>query len=244
MDNSTLYRPVQPGNETLSMQVAHQIADLIAHRQLKAGDRLPSLDELPKYLEVSRTAVREAIKLLDAWGAVTVRHGVGTFVAESPAHALTVPFMVSSERSEETLRSLLQVRQVLEPEMAAIAAENATAEHVKQMEEALLRMRTALSLNSPEEFHRSDLAFHMALAQATGNYVFPMVVRPVIYLLFDMFDFAYKIPGCAERIKRSHRITLEHIKAGRPTMAREAKRYHLDQLQFEIQCARRASEGE
>ncbi|MGD8519204.1 MAG: GntR family transcriptional regulator, partial [Anaerolineae bacterium] len=89
MAGATLYRPVKVGKGVLSERVAQQIIELIAGRHLPVGSRLPSLEELGQYLGVSRTAVREAIKLLDAWGVVEVKHGVGTFVADVPGQALT-----------------------------------------------------------------------------------------------------------------------------------------------------------
>jgi len=128
--------------------------------------------------------LREAIKLLDAWGILTVKHGVGTFVSSVTEDALTIPFKVSVERSKEAIRNLHQLREALEPAIATLAAENARPEHLEKMEEALHRMDQSLA--NPTEYIQADLAFHSALANATGNDLFLILVYPVIDLLQDV----------------------------------------------------------
>jgi len=235
MSTQSLYQPVRLGRATLSEQVARQIIDLIAHNDLDAGDRLPPLDELTGYLQVSRTAVREAIMLLSGWGVVTVRHGVGTFVAGSESDALKTALRISAERSEQALRNLHEVREALEPNIAALAARNALPEHIEKMEEALRTMDQAL--DDPPAYIPADLAFHSALAEATGNELFLVVIHPVIDLLQDQMDLVQKTPGARERGQEFHRRLLEHIKAG-PDQANEARQTmlaHLRQVWIDIQ---------
>jgi len=234
MEEPTLYQPVERGKGSLSEQVARQIIDLIARKQLETGDRLPSSDELTGYLEISRTAMREAIKLLDAWGVVTVRHGVGTFVAELSVDALTIPIKVSAERKEEAVFNLHQIREALEPYIAAIAARNARPEHIEEMEESLHRMDQAI--DNPSEYIPADLDFHSALAKATGNDLFLIVIHPVIDLLQDVRRLTQKTQGALERGQSSHWMIFEHVKAGRAEKAREAMLSHLNQVWLDFQA--------
>ena len=233
MGESTIYKPVGIGKGALSEQIAHQILDLVAHRQLEVGSRLPPLDELCTHLRVSRTVVREAIKLLDAWGVLTVKHGVGTFVAGLTESILRIPLKVSVERSEEAILNLHQLREALEPDIAAIAADNAKPEHIEEMEEALRRMDDALA--NPYEYAQADLDFHSALAQATGNDLFLIVIYSVIDLLQDARCLALQSPGAGERAQAYHQLILEHVKARRADGAREAMNAHLGQAWGEIQ---------
>ena len=234
MPQTSMYQPVRSAKESLSDQVADQIIELIAHKQLEAGTRLPSLEDLTRYLEVSRTAVREAIKLLDAWGVVTVKHGVGPFVADMAGDALRVPFRMSAERHGATLRNLFQIRESLEPDIAAIAAQNATPEKVNKLEEALQWMERAQ--DDPEEFDEADLAFHTALATATGNYLFLIVINPIIGLIQDMMHLMHRVPGTAQRGLPSHRMVFQEVKAGSPTEARKAMHAHLLELRRDIEA--------
>jgi GntR family transcriptional repressor for pyruvate dehydrogenase complex len=233
MENPNVYQLIKSGKSALSEQVAHQILDLISSKQLEVGKRLPSIEELSSYLGVSRTSIREAIKLLDAWGVVTVRHGVGTFVTGMNPDALTIPLKVSAEREEEAIWKLHQLREALEPYIAAKAAENATHDHIKTMQDALRRMEE--SLDKPEEFIEADLDFHTALAEATGNEIFLVIIHPVIDLLQDARRIAISTAGSGRRAQSYHRLIFEHIKAGKPEEAEKAMKSHLDQTWGEIQ---------
>jgi GntR family transcriptional repressor for pyruvate dehydrogenase complex len=228
MDKPITYQPLGMGKGSLSEQVAEQIIDLIASRRLNVGDQLPPLVELTEHLAVSRTAVREAIKLLDAWGMVTVKHGVGTFVDGLPEGALTIPLRVSAERSGNTVWNLHQVRMVLEPGIATLAAENACPQHIQEMEDAIRKMDQ--TLDAPDEYIAADLAFHTALAAATGNDLFLMVLRPVIGLLNDAMHLAEKTLGAMEKGQTYHRMLLEHIKARSADKAKDAMKAHLDEV--------------
>jgi GntR family transcriptional repressor for pyruvate dehydrogenase complex len=235
MDKSTLYQPVGAGKGTLSEQVAYQIRDLIARHQLVAGDRLPPTDELTGYLQVSRTAVREAIKLLDAWGIVRVRHGVGTFVAEPGRDALRVPIQLSAERSRSAIRNLLQVREALEPDIAAIAARNASPENIREIEETLREMD--LTLDDPAKYIQADLSFHSALAEATGNDLFLILIYPINDLLQDIMGLVQRTPGAMRRAQTYHWELVDHIKAGpdHAAQAKETMLRHLAQVRSDIE---------
>lgn len=232
MSDTNIYRPVRTGKGVLSDQVAHQILDLITSKQLEVGTRLPPLEVLTKYLAVSRTAVREAIKTLDAWGAVTIKHGVGTFVAATADDVLTIPLRMTADRSAEAIRHLHELREALEPSIAALAATNAHPEHTRQMEEAISRMDNASS--DAQEYAEADLQFHSALAEATGNDLILIVIHPVIGLLQEARRLAIQSPGAGERAQVHHRIILDHVKSGRAEQARQAMVAHLNQTWQEI----------
>jgi GntR family transcriptional repressor for pyruvate dehydrogenase complex len=234
-----MYLPVKTGKGALSHQVAEQILRLVAEKQLKAGSQLPPLDELCVDLGVSRTVLREAIKLLDAWGVLTVRPGVGTFVAGMTSDVLMVPIRLSAERSEERIRKLHQLRESVEDDIAAIAATTARPEHIAAMESALMKMDQSLA--DPNEFVQADLEFHSILAQATGNDLFVIVIHPVIDLLQDERCVAIESPGAGERAQTYHRMILKSIKAGDAGSAREAMRAHLNQVWEEIESQLRVA---
>jgi GntR family transcriptional repressor for pyruvate dehydrogenase complex len=237
MINAPIYRTVKPDRHCLSAQIAQQILDLIAAQQLRIGDRLPPLGELSGYLGVSRTSLREAVKLLDAWGILAVKHGVGTFVSKLEGDTLAVPFKVSIERSEESIRNLHQVREALEPATAALAAENARPEDIDKMEEAVRTMQHLLADldEHVDEYIQADLAFHSALASASGNSLFLIVIYPVIDLLQEARRLSVENPGAAERAQAFHEMILKQVKAGNADGAKEAMRSHLDQTWWEIE---------
>ena len=233
MDQESVYLPLKAGREAVSARVARRVLDLVHSRRLRIGSRLPSLDELSEYLGVSRPSVREAMKLLDAWGVITVRQGVGTFVAGLVKDSLLIPFKVSAERAEHAIVSLHQLREALEPCIAASAARHARPEHIAKMDDALRTM--GQTFDSPTDHLAADMAFHSALAEASGNDLFLLVIYPVIGLLEDTKYLAIQFPGATRKGQPYHQAVLEHVRNGRPEQARQAMQDLLDVTWREIE---------
>ena len=131
-----LYKSLSPAR--LYEQIVEHIETLIVERKLSHGDRLPAERELSEQFEVSRTVIREAVKSLQEKGLVEIRPGVGTFVH----HGMTEILRQSLGRlaqfdQQHGLANLMQVREILEPEIAAIAAEKATKDDIDAMQVAI-----------------------------------------------------------------------------------------------------------
>jgi GntR family transcriptional repressor for pyruvate dehydrogenase complex len=224
----------QSSKGLLSDQVVNKILDFVASNRLKEGDRLPPVEELCAQLGVSRTPVREAIKLLDAWGVITVKHGIGIFVSGPIKDTLKMPLKLSIERSEKAIIHLHQLREALEPDIAALAALNAQAKHIQLIEQTIRSMEECM--DAPDCFIVHDLAFHSALAEATGNDLFLIVIHSVVDLLQDMRNLAVSTPGAPVRAQQYHLRILENILARDPDGARQEMKAHLAQAWSEIQA--------
>jgi GntR family transcriptional regulator, transcriptional repressor for pyruvate dehydrogenase complex len=214
----------------LSRRLFEQLADEIKNGRLAAGARLPTEAELTRAARVSRTVVREAVAALRAEGLVVTRQGVGAFVSAEPQRA---PFRIDPERlqSLDEVLNVMELRLGVEIESAGLAAERATKAEVRGILNALNSIAAA-----SEAGHSAvdeDLAFHRAIASATGN---PEFAR------FLQFIGRHLIPrrtvsGLPERmggrraylalIQEEHRRIYEAIRAGSPAAAREAMRRHL-----------------
>lgn len=219
----------------LSSQAAQQLRELIQSGELRAGDRLPSERVLSERLGVSRTVVREAIKLLRAEGIVRVRLGVGTFVTEPPQNILSGPLSYLNQPESKKIEDLLQVRNVLEPAIAALAAKNATREHIARMEQAIQEMDQNMA--DGDRYIVSDNLFHVTLAEASGNSVFQMLVNSFIDLLQKSRRLAVSVPGATKRANTFHRRVLAAIVARDPHAASAAMEDHLHQLTHEVHTA-------
>jgi GntR family transcriptional regulator, transcriptional repressor for pyruvate dehydrogenase complex len=234
MKSDEVVELTQAGKGALSDQIVHAILSMITDKKLEEGARLPTIEGLSKQLGVSRTSLREAIKLLDAWGAVTVKHGVGIFVSGPTNNALRVPMRMHTERGERAVIQLHQLREALEPDIAALAAKNATSEQINNIQKAVQEMEW--SLDDPDRFILYDLVFHTALAEATGNNLFLIVIHSVVDLLQNARNLAITNPGAGMRAQHYHLAILEHIKAGNSEEAREVMAAHLNQAIEEIQA--------
>ena len=214
----------------LSRGLFEQLAEEIKSGRLGPGERLPTEQELTRAARVSRTVVREAVAALRAEGLVVTRQGVGAFVSAEPQRA---PFRIDPERMQSLgdILNVMELRLGVEIESAGLAAERAGKARARSIAAALeaIERASAQGKNAVDE----DLAFHRAVAEATGN---PEFAR------FLQFIGRHLIPrrtvsGLPERmggrraylaiIQEEHRRIFEAIRAGDARAAREAMRRHL-----------------
>src|ERR1700729_2145963 len=149
-------------------QIVQQIEDSILKGTLKAGDQLPSERELALKFGVSRTAVREAVKALHEKGLVEAYSGRGTFITDGTTEAVRQSINLMAKIGQpEGSTHLAEVRAILEPEIAALAAERAEESDRATLREAVAVMDR--SLKDADAYIEADLDFHLALAGAAAN---------------------------------------------------------------------------
>jgi GntR family transcriptional repressor for pyruvate dehydrogenase complex len=217
------YRAAKRGR--LYEEVVSQIQERIEQHELRAGDKLPPTHELAKEFGVSRTVVRESIRGLEERGLVEVRHGSGVYIAEPSIDSVTESLALHLRVSESPLLSLLEVREILEVEIAGLAAERATEEDRRSLE-ATLREEAEL-LDSHDEYVEADLRFHELLTRATHNEVLPILINPLAALLRESRRVTIEPPESSQRSWEGHTKIFEAIKDSDREQAREAMRHHL-----------------
>jgi GntR family transcriptional regulator, transcriptional repressor for pyruvate dehydrogenase complex len=222
-----VYKVVQTAR--LYEQIVLQIEESIQKGVLKAGDQLPAERELAQQFGVSRTAVREAVKALREKGLVEAYAGRGTFVTDGTSHAmkLSLDRMLRLGQSEDS-SFLVEVREILEPEIAALAAERSEAQHLTAMREALAVMDSAR--RDPDAFIEGDLDFHLALAEAAGNPLILSLIDSIVGLLREQRTKIFNVNGGPERGQYHHKRILEAIEHRDPQRAREVMKAHLRQV--------------
>lgn len=212
----------------LSDLVSRQIQDLIRERHLMPNDRLPAERDLAEQFGVSRTVVREAVRGLAAKGLLEVSPGRGGTIVRLPSAETMSEMMTLFLRGDErTLdyENLVEVRRVLEVAIAGFAAERRTVEDLQGMEHIL--KETLKVGNDRDRYVKWDLAFHKALAQATHNRLFPLLLESVNELMVEVRQLAFRTLGAPVRSYRYHRAIFDQVKAGDADGAREAMRDHL-----------------
>jgi len=214
----------------LSRRLFEQLAGEIRSGRLAPGARLPTEQALTRAARVSRTVVREAVAALRAEGLVITRQGVGAFVSAEPTRA---PFRIEPERlqSLDEILNVMELRLGVEIESAGLAAERATKAEVRAIQAALDAMTRAVVADRSAV--DEDLAFHRAIAEATGNAEFPRFLQFIGRHLIPRRTVA----GLPERmggrraylaiIQEEHRRIADAIATGDPKAAREAMRRHL-----------------
>jgi GntR family transcriptional repressor for pyruvate dehydrogenase complex len=222
-----MYKVVQTSR--LYEQIVQQIEQSIRKGALKAGDQLPAERELALQFGVSRTAVREAVKTLREKGLVEAYPGRGTFVTSDTSNTirLTLDRMIKAGQVEGTLQ-LVEVREILEPEIAALAATRADGETLKEMRDAVAIMDRAG--RDPDAYIEADLDFHLALAEAAANPIILSLIDSIVGVLREQRMSIFKVNGGPERGQYHHKRILQAVESRDAGGAREAMRAHLRQV--------------
>jgi len=220
-------------------QIVQQIEETILKGELKPGDQLPAERDLAEQFGVSRTAVREAVKALREKGLVEAYTGRGTFVTNGTSHAIrqSLDLMVRIGQGEGAA-CLAEVREILEPEIATLAAMRAEEQHLATMREAVTVMDA--SFQDGDAFIEADLDFHLSLAEAAANPIILSLIDSIVGLLREQRLGTFQTPGGPQRGQYYHRRILAAVEARDADQARLEMRAHLQQVRED---SRLPSEG-
>lgn len=212
------------------------------------GDRLPIEPELCSLYGVSRSTVREALRVLSSQNLVTTIRGVagGTFVVhpepDQISSYLQASFSLLTNYGSGSVRNLLEVRDLLEVPAAALAAERRTVEDLERMRQTLFDPRTV----DVEHVFEANRNFHVSLLRAAGNPMLEAMTRPMFGVLHERFLRREASRRFWFRVDRDHREILAAVEAGDAERARKAQHEHLEHLRStytRIDRQRRARDG-
>jgi GntR family transcriptional repressor for pyruvate dehydrogenase complex len=213
--------------------IVQQVISLIEGGKLKQGDQLPSERELTEIFKVSRTTVREAIRTLESMKLLQCRPGNGTYVLATSEEALIQPLAAALFNAKDDIRDIFYIRKIIEPHVAQLAAENATAQEIEEMEEILRRQE--ICIERGENSIEADSAFHNLIASATKNRVMERLIIALVDLLKQSREKS--LMDDDEDDKRStrslegHRRVLSAIKNGDCEGARTSMLQHLEAIE-------------
>ncbi len=225
-NNLLTLRRVEP-NHRLSEQVEAQLFEAIQKNAFVYGDYLPSENELTKVFGVSRSVIREALLSLSARGIIDVQKGKGAQVLKPSIDHVLDPFsrFVNYRCGEHGLAYILKVRQIIEPQVAALAAEFRTEEELAHLAECIAGQRA--SMDDKIKISEWDIEFHQTLAHASRNPVIPIILHPLFDVL-EKFHFpVFNDLSVLEPTIRSHERILNAVRDKDVNAARQLMERHL-----------------
>ncbi|MFY9559995.1 MAG: FadR/GntR family transcriptional regulator [Terriglobales bacterium] len=233
-----VYRAVKTSR--LYEQIVQQVEESILKGQLKPGDQLPAERDLAQRFGVSRTAVREAVKALREKGLVEAYTGRGTFVTNGTSQAIrqSLNLIIKISQQEGSLH-LAELRRILEPEIAALAAPRIEEQLLTTMREAVAAMDR--NVHEREAYIEADLDFHLALAEAADNPLILALIDSIVGLLREQRTRIFEVDGGPERGQFHHKRILEAIERRDADAARDAMRAHLEQVREDSSASLRES---
>jgi DNA-binding FadR family transcriptional regulator len=196
-------------------QIVHTIGSRIVNGAIRPGELLPADPQL----RASRTVVREAIKVLAAKGLVESRPKTGTRVRAPESWNLLDPDVLAWQQEGTPqpvfLRKLTEVRLIVEPAAAELAAKHARAPEMAALDAAFAEMKAALARTPAdyEAFDQADIVFHRAILQACHNDVLERMSAMVYSALLVSFHATSRLPGRARHSLPRHRAILEAVRA-------------------------------
>lgn len=189
MDTAIFSSFPQMSEKSVPDLIVESFRKALIEKQLSPGDRIPSETELAELLNVSRGAIREAMKILHSYGIVDIRRGSGTFISDNPDNISFESVMFSFLLTQPTKKEQIDYRWYMEKLVLELAIINATKEDIDALENNYSEMLTLLSY--PSEITKKDMEFHALLGKACGN-----------RLLAKTYEFA--MTYCREALESSH----------------------------------------
>ena len=190
VSESLVSKPVK--RQTLAEQMANTIKDLILSGQLESGASLPTEPELAKQFGVSRAVVRDATRILMAWGLVEVKHGRGVFVTASQNEAFGEALLLALQRTGATAWDVEQFDQIIFPEVVALAAKAATDEEIAKIRQLTENCMAVFRQHQTKWWQKDDVPetelekirvayqdIRQAIFEATHNRVLQQLAQPL-----------------------------------------------------------------
>ncbi len=206
--------------------VTDAILEIIATEGLQPGDRLYSEHQLMEKMEVSRSSIREAVRMLEVTGMVTVQQGKGIFVARPPEDDIPIKGWVVD--NIDLLLEHFEVRLLMEPHAAALAAKKAGEKELKELRELLKRFKEAFSEGDIASAIECDSAFHLLVAKASCNRTLSVLMKTMAATLNEGWITSLNTPGRLERTVVEHGLVIEALAAHDPDLAALHMRKHLE----------------
>ena len=210
-------------------KVAQQIKEMMRDGLLKPGDRLPPERELAESFQVSRSSLRDAIRVLQVMGLLAPRHGEGTIVCEVSAESLMNPLSSMLLHKRELVSELLDLRGMIEPPLAARAATRATPEEISRLGDILARQKA--KVDRGELAVEEDSEFHYAIAEAAKNTVVLKVVDVFMDLLRESRARSLQVQGRLQKSFAGHQLIFRAIKRRNAAAAEIAMRRHIKEIE-------------
>ena len=219
----------QNGENNKKSRLYEEIADLLMQKikdgDLRPGDKLPPERVLAEEMKVGRPVIREAIRSLELMGCIESRIGDGTYIRTPSIQNVMDPISMVFSQDKKLLNELIEVRLILETEVASLAAARRTEEQLLKLEKTLSDMEQEIKLgrNAIEQ----DEAFHKSLAEAAGNNALNTILGMCSGMLTKTTEVTQRMEGIPLQTIAQHRDILDAVAAGDEKRARLTMRKHL-----------------
>jgi GntR family transcriptional repressor for pyruvate dehydrogenase complex len=212
-------------------KIVQQILCLIDEGQLEPGDRLPSERNLAEELDCSRTSLREAVRVLESEGLIISKMGGGRYI-QGIDRRIPYQFSRTDILEKTAILYFLEARETIEPKIAELASLRATKTDIEKLENILDNMEK--NLKDSDVRLAEDSNFHMALAEATQNFVLVSMMEANLQMIKQVRKQTLVSESRPNQALAEHHIILRAIKNSEPDDAAQAIQQHLQHLKESV----------
>jgi GntR family transcriptional repressor for pyruvate dehydrogenase complex len=213
-------------------EVFSQIHQLIKDGRFKARDQLPSERELAETFKVSRTSVREALRALESRGLIVSRTGMGNFVADLPVDSLVGPLAKMLIDEKEALADVFEMRKLIEPQIAALAAERATDRDIAQLKSIVAKQTEAVRRG--ETGVDADAELHLCISRTTQNQALQKLVSSLMEVLSRSREESLQTTERRNASIETHRRIVGAIEKHDRIKARNEMLRHIEEVEASV----------
>ncbi len=225
-----MFKPIKKAK--VYEEIVAKIKDMIEKGRFKSGDQLPVERELAEVFRVSRSSVREALRSLESQGFIESRQGNGTYIANQADDPLVTSLASVIFTEKDDQMELFEMRRMIEPDLAYLAAERATEEEIDMMEKTLVLQEDLIARG--ESGKDVDKNFHYILARAAKNKALLRITDNIIDLLAESREQYLQVEGRPQKSILRHREVLDAIRAGDPARAEKCMLEHLMDIETSL----------
>ena len=216
-------------NKRIFEQIIEQIEAQIVSGSLKPGDQLPSERQISELMGVHRHSVREALKILEYLGILESKSWLGTIVSTNRNDSLIERISKASNfHPKKLISELMELRWMLEPKIAALAAQKATDNDLKVIEHSLNLLEK--KKDTIDIGFNTDKQFHLAIVRATHNETLLGITEPIMEMLMGFRERLAEVPGRRKKANKEHRLIYEAIRHHNAGKARINMQRHVDKV--------------
>jgi GntR family transcriptional repressor for pyruvate dehydrogenase complex len=217
---------------SLSQEVLSRLVEMLLSGELTPGQRLPPERGLAEMMGVSRPSLREGLRALTAFGVLESKQGHGTFLVRSLNRLPLEPYLLQLLLNTGKLHEFIELRQIIEPSVAALAARRAGEDGRAEITRRWRDYEKAVESGDREAENETGRQFHLSLARATGN-------QTIVQLMDSLNDLMREtgrvvLSQTAGASRKDHRSLYQAVMKRQPAEARRLMKHHLDEIDGRI----------
>jgi len=205
--------------------IVEQIRILIEEGSWKSGQKIPSERELAEKLSVGRTSVREALRILEAMHYIHTIQGEGVYVRDRAKVSSGFNKLLDFIQDDDYLVDLMEARELVESQIAFLAAESATPDDIQKLKEIVDRQESRIKNGG--DGREENIEFHLCLSESTGNQVIIELQQSFLSLAHEVIAKQFRVPGRPGESVEQHRGLIKSIKDHNPVEAHRLMLAHL-----------------